>query len=311
MTMLRVMLTIFTLVSVWTVTWSQEVPSTLRTCSYGQICRVKNLCPQFQEQLDIRATLDKDSEPYRNLTEHLRSFICNKEEQAVCCDLSLEIVNGDIVTDPQEFPYIGRMVVRDEYGNTPFCGASLISLDTMITARHCVKTFYQDCLQIRHCYVLFNDLHRIEHEKGQFRIPILDVVVKPGRSDLALVILKYPVTSHEDYKLGTPLVPITLATKSPVAGDKVVAVGWGKTGYKKGVSRVLRKLNLTVSESFDEWFVNTKTVTEGKITDTCKGDSGGPLVIQRDGQLEIVGTLQVRERRTFGLLEWRLENVLL
>ena len=41
------------------------------------------------------------------------------------------------------------------------------------------------------------------------------------------------------------------------------------------------------------WIYTSVFDNEGRVTDPCKGDSGGPLALQRNGQWELVGVLEV------------------
>ena len=203
-----------------------------------------------------------------------------------------EVVNGDIVTDPEELPFVCRVVIRG-FSRSHFCGGSLISGDHLATAKHCVDEFYDICVRIRDCYVTCRDLNREEHEIGQFRVSIIDVFLKPGRSDLALVKLKDPVHKHPDYSLGPPITPVILASQEPKPGELVLTAGWGRTGYKEGPSKQLRRLELEVTSVDDLWVFTGVTNSRGQLVDTCEGDSGGPLLVQREGQWHLVGTLKV------------------
>ena len=203
-----------------------------------------------------------------------------------------EVVNGDIVTDPEELPFVCRVVIRG-FSRSHFCGGSLISGDHLATAKHCVDEFYDICVRIRDCYVTCRDLNREEHEIGQFRVSIIDVFLKPGRSDLALVKLKDPVHKHPDYSLGPPITPVILASQEPKPGELVLTAGWGRTGYKEGPSKQLRRLELEVTSVDDLWDFTGVTNSRGQLVDTCEGDSGGPLLVQREGQWHLVGTLKV------------------
>ena len=137
------------------------------------------------------------------------------------------------------------------------------------------------------------DLNRARFDVGEFRVSILDVFYKSGRSDLGLVQLKEKVHEHKDYDKGVPIVPVTLATVAPEPGDEVLTAGWGQTGFGEGFSDQLQKLTLRVT-SVEKLFVKTGvTNKDGEVTDPCDGDSGGPLLIRRQGSWEIVGTLQV------------------
>ena len=207
---------------------------------------------------------------------------------------NFELVNGDIVDDPAELPFFCRVKIRGR-GNSYLCGATLISPDFLVTAKHCIEGFYDDdvCTKIDACYVACRDLNRAQHEIGELRVNILEVYEKSGTSDLAVIKLTEKVDEHEDYASGVPIVPATLATEAPEPGEEVLTAGWGQTGYNERPSKQLRKLKLRVT-SVDKLFVHTAvTNAKGEITDTCKGDSGGPLLIRRKGRWEVVGTLKV------------------
>ena len=97
---------------------------------------------------------------------------------------------------------------------------------------HCFTKFWDECIEPTDCLAYFRDLKtgKTNHEKGQFYIPIVEVFIKAGVSDLAVVMLKHPVEEHPDYKLGIPLQPIRLAAENPKPGDEVLTGGWGLTG---------------------------------------------------------------------------------
>ena len=212
-----------------------------------------------------------------------------------------EIVNGDIVADPEELPFVCRLHMRG-FGRSHFCGATLIAEDFLATAKHCIDEFYDTCLRIQDCYVSCRDLNREEHEIGQFRISIVDAFLKPGRSDLAVVKLKDPVQKHPDYNLGVPISPVALASQGPQPGERVLTAGWGRTGYKEGPSKQLRRLDLKVTSVDDLWVLTGVTNERGELVDTCEGDSGGPLLIYREGRWELVGTLQVSQMKNNDLV---------
>ena len=202
------------------------------------------------------------------------------------------ITNGDIVEDPAELPFICRIHLQGG-DKSHFCGAALISAEYLITAKHCVIQFYERCLVVEHCYVACRDLNRAQHDIGEFRVSILDVFYKSGRSDLGLVKLKEKVHEHKDYDKGVSIVPVTLATEAPEPGDEVLTAGWGQTGFREGFSDQLRKLTLRVT-SVKKLFVKTAVKNkDGEVADPCDGDSGGPLLIWRQGSWEVVGTLKV------------------
>jgi len=137
------------------------------------------------------------------------------------------------------------------------------------------------------------------------------VFEREGLSDLAIVQLKHKVEEHKDYKLGTPLQPIKLATESPQPGDKALTAGWGVTGYNQELSTELRSLELTISTIEDLWVYTHITDERGRITDPCKGDSGGPLAVRRNSEWQLIGVLKgegynCRDNQTTGDGLWTL-----
>ena len=232
---------------------------------------------------------------YEETINKAKELVCNKAEKGVCCRESFELVNGNIVRNVEDFPYIARIIVKNGFASYSSCGATLISRQFLLTAKHCLTKFNDECINERDCIAWFRDLAtgRTNHEPGQFFIPITEVFFREGiRSDLAVVMLKYKVEEHPDYHLGPPLHPIRIASENPKYGDKVLTAGWGLTGYNEGLSNELRSLELTVTYTEDIWVYTSNYDEEGRLTDTCKGDSGGPLAIWRSGGWELVGVLK-------------------
>ena len=145
---------------------------------------------------------------------------------------------------------MARLAIKIGPGQYTFCGASLIEDNFLLTAKHCVQDFYKNCHAEKDCIAYFRDLlrGRTQHEEGEFTVPIVDAFTREGRSDLAVLQLKFPVQDHPDYQLGPPLKPISLAIQAPQAGQLVHTAGWGVTGYNQGRSEELRSLQLTITQ---------------------------------------------------------------
>ena len=166
------------------------------------------------------------------------------------CDPVSAIINGNIVRSVEDLPFIARLTIKAGFANYITCGASLIDRQHLLTAKHCLQTFYDECINELDCIAHFRDLTlgRTNQEPGQFYIPITDIFEKEGLSDLAIVKLKYPVEEHKDYRLGAPLQPIKIATEDPKPGEQALTAGWGITGYNEGLSESLHSLELTINE---------------------------------------------------------------
>ena len=271
-------------------------------CNIGWDCKRREHCPDFQDKLLQLKRLSSGSTDHQQLFSQLKGLVCNKAERGVCCQRSFEVVNGDVVRSVAEMPYIVRISLRRGFGSSSFCGASLIDRNHLLTAKHCLvseEQFYENCILETDCVAHFRDLipGRNNFEEGQFTIPLVEASTRRGKSDLAVLKLKVPVEDHPEYGKGARLKPIRLARGGPLPGELALTAGWGLTGFQEGPSPQLRALKLTITEVSELW-VYTASITDGKITDTCKGDSGGPLVVKRGGEWQLVGVLQVGQTQS-------------
>ena len=204
-------------------------------------------------------------------------------------------------------------------GGSAECGAAVIGEQWLISASHCLENFDR-CQNPGDCYAQFRKLNKGKYQVGEFRIDLLDAILGPGKSDLALVKLETKVSQHQDYDKGVRLQPVKLATSPPRVGETVYTAGWGRTGFNMGPSNQLKRLQLVANGSDDRYIYTLVRNEAGKITDTCSGmitwyknvlqnfhkcctlfagDSGGPLLVFRNNEYEIVGTLEVRVNSFF------------
>ena len=258
-----------------------QPPVTEGLCPQEQECISAADCPAFVYQRGLLASLEEGSSAHRNLVTELKTKVCDSTRERVCCANDFELSNGNKVTDPAEFPFLAFIHVRHGIRGSTECGASLIQDKYLISSKHCLQNFEKSCDDIENCYVEFRNLHKILYEPGEIRIPIFDVILGPGTSDLALIQLQYPVREHEDYKTGEPFVPVnpvTLATEAPKPGEKVITGGWGRLGFDEAKQRTkefsdsLMSLELTVTR-VDSKYIYTNVFTNGVLTDACEGKS--------------------------------------
>ena len=213
-------------------TSGQRLNSPDGDCDDGFVCKNRRNCPQYlakKERLDSLKNQGGGIE-YESILEELKAMVCNKAKRGVCCQERFEVVNGNVVKDIGEMPFIARLKLKTGFGSTSLCGASLIASQFLLSAKHCfrkkitVPFFYDECIDEWDCGAYFRDL-RVSglksHDRGQFYIPIVEIFEKSGLSDLVVIKLKHPVEEHKDYGLGKPILPIKLATETPKMGEVI------------------------------------------------------------------------------------------
>ncbi|XP_066245186.1 brachyurin-like isoform X2 [Euwallacea similis] len=192
------------------------------------------------------------------------------------------IVGGDEVV-PNSRPYQAGMYIPTGSGNS-FCGATLISARTVLTAAHCVDgrngnvTIYLGA----HNMPPSNDPNVVNVSSG-------DIVIHPDwyrptlLHDVAIVRFQKPVP------LNANITPVLLPVDSThdYLGNTTLVSGWGRPSDSvNSISPVLREVTSFVISNYACRLAYFGIVEESHICisggsgiGTCNGDSGGPLVI--------------------------------
>ena len=120
---------------------AQELPSTDGTCDPGFHCKNERHCARYLDLKDQLSRLSENSAiDYRNkLIRNLKERICNKAEKGVCCKENVEVINGNAVSNVEDFPFIVRLKIKSSSSSSSTCGASLIHSQYLLTAKHCLK----------------------------------------------------------------------------------------------------------------------------------------------------------------------------
>ena len=161
-------------------------------------CKAREDCPEFLAKQKLLRTLPELSLERTELISDMKDLVCDTKLKTVCCRINYEIVGGTNVTSVSQFPYMARIIIKTGPYTSTFCGAALIHINLLLSAKHCVVPFFWDwCIEEDDCYAKFRDIHpgRTNHEKGEFSVPIVEMYPKEGTSDLAVLKLAFPVTN--------------------------------------------------------------------------------------------------------------------
>lgn len=213
------------------------------------------------------------------------------------------IIGGQKVTDPDAYPWM--VALLDEYGEQ-FCGGTLVGDRWVLTAGHCVTSYWGYPIPPDEVQVLHGTLNLAN---GGERTAIQRIIVHPDyddwslSSDIALLELTEPVAGAAPVRL--------YDGESTLAGYGALVMGWGNTAgwpdaapgtrdYPDDLMAVALSIisNETCRASFaahgddeeiDATMMCAGTPAGGK--DSCHGDSGGPLVILTETGFQQVGVV--------------------
>ncbi|CAL7945080.1 unnamed protein product [Xylocopa violacea] len=208
--------------------------------------------------------------------------------QIISTDLDESRIVGGQPTTINEHPY----QVSLQLDNSHVCGGAIISEEWIVTAAHCVHSFYHESFSIKAGISDLND------DDGTV-INAKEIIVHDDyrRStadyDIALIRLEKPLVYSSRVR------PILLAPIADhyAAGSKAVVTGWGQLRTDGPSPSQLHKVevplvsNARCSRLYSNRPITRRMICAGYINfggkDACKGDSGGPLV-QHDRLIGIV-----------------------
>ncbi|XP_029725249.2 uncharacterized protein LOC109420210 [Aedes albopictus] len=210
------------------------------------------------------------------------------------------LIDSDVVSPARgkpaflkEFAHMGAIGWTQDDGKVLWhCGGTLIWIDYVLTAAHCVV----DHRNIRPDIVRFGDLNLETDEDDEYaqqykiaqiyRHPLHRFGVK--YHDIALIKLEQPIRLHDT------VCPACLWIDPDIRFTEFIATGWGSTGHFEDRTPSLLKVSLKPMESSKCEMFYTSELIRGLSSgfhenhlcavdeemDTCEGDSGGPLQVK-------------------------------
>jgi len=202
-----------------------------------------------------------------------------------------KIVGGQ---NAQKNEYPWQVGLVSNWGSKPFCGGSLISSTTVVTAAHCATSPSQ-------FKVVVGD-HDVTQGDGEQRVSVASWTSHPNYNsnnqdhDIAIIQLAEPVQFSDS------VAPVCLppSSSSNYDGATATATGWGTLSSGGSLSSILQEVDLTVLTNSEcsqppniyssGQISNNMICASGPGKDSCQGDSGGPLVVH-SGSFDLVGVV--------------------
>ncbi|CAH1175674.1 unnamed protein product [Phaedon cochleariae] len=203
------------------------------------------------------------------------------------------LVTGGVQSLAKEFPHMAIIGYGDEKDIQWGCGGSLISLNFVLTAGHCLESSDFGAAK----WVRLGDLdlstNTDDAEPQNFTIkrsiPHPEYQPPSRYNDIALIELDREVS------LSQFVSPACLATKNSPTVSKMTASGWGKSDFIGESSSYLLKVDLDRVDNtqcrnsyvsipkrmLPSGILDDRQICAGGVVgkDTCQGDSGGPLQV--------------------------------
>jgi len=205
-----------------------------------------------------------------------------------------KIVGGE-TTEENEYPW--QVGITFSSTGSPFCGGSIVSSKTIVTAAHCIKPYVN-----YNMYALVAE-HDLTKSDGEKYIKVCNKDYHSSYNDQTFDYDYAVLTLCEELEWAKDIAPVCLPETSGQGTqyeniDSVIS-GWGTTTAGGSTSNILLEITVkSLSNSgccSGDYQYPCSMITDRMICgaasgkDACQGDSGGPFIAKEGSSYTLTG----------------------
>lgn len=206
----------------------------------------------------------------------------------------IRIVNG-VTTEENEYPW--QVGLASGSGRIPYCGGSIVSSKTIVTAAHCTQG-----TAASNIWVLVAE-HDLTKSDGERYVRVCGKAEHPNYNSRTTDYDYATLTLCEELTWAKDVAPVCMPTTSgqgtQYENKAAVVSGWGT--LSSGGSRPAQLQEVTVNTvsnsaccaattAYDCTQITSRMIcASAPNKDSCQGDSGGPLVVSENNSYKLAG----------------------